>query len=217
LALAVAVLLTHDTAAASEPRAVAGQWEQVGETDWLLRDPLTAHPVALLEDPFGWLLRGGGQGVIDTAWTSHPAGLDVMNVEEVSPEFWAQPSAWNMFQRGPSMYSGFGRDAGPREWAGRPDFDRRAYDLDSGWQVEEVLATPPTPGVGPIKIQVKAGLLALHWQALAGRVYVIEFTPALTRPFQTLQTLGSLVEGDMSMELPMSSADGFYRIAEQVY
>jgi hypothetical protein len=48
-------------------------------------------------------------------------------------------------------------------------------------------------------------------------VYVIEFTPALTRPFQTLQTLGSLVEGDMSMELPMSSADGFYRIAEQVY
>jgi hypothetical protein len=46
---------------------------------------------------------------------------------------------------------------------------------------------------------------------------IIRFPKSLTRPFQTLQTLGSLVEGDMSMELPMSSADGFYRIAEQVY
>ena len=217
LALAAALILTPSASAGSEPRAVAGNWERVGGNDWLLRNPLTAQPVALLEDPHGWLLAPGGGGVIDGAWEPNPAGLDVLRVQEASPEFWAQPSVWSLIHRGPATNSGFGMDAGPREWAGRPDFDRRAYDLDPGWQGEDVLAHPPTPGVGTIKIMVNRGALALHWHALPGRVYVIEFTPTLNRPFQTMQTRGALTEGDMSMELPMDSAHGFYRIAEQVY
>ena len=122
LAFAVAVLLAQYTTTASEPRATAGHWEQVGETDWLLRDPLTARPVALLEDPFGWLLTGGGQGVIDAAWTSNPAGLDVMKVEEVSPEYWAQPSIWNMVQRGPSNVFRIWQGGWPAGMGGTPGF-----------------------------------------------------------------------------------------------
>ena len=48
-ALAAAVAFTQYAAPASEPQVVAGNWERVGEVDWLLRDPLTAQPVALLE------------------------------------------------------------------------------------------------------------------------------------------------------------------------
>jgi hypothetical protein len=215
MALAATAAFSPGILAAAEPRAVAGHWEGVGTNGWLLRDPLTARPVALLDDPFG-SFSPDGAGIIEGLYESHPIGLDVISANGVSPEFWAQPSVRKRIHQGPSAYSGFGTDAGPREWAGRPDFDRRAYDLDPGWRDEEFVSAP-SPGAGTIGIQIDAGSLTLAWHAQPGRVYTIEFTTSLNEPFQPVQTLGTIGEGDTSVELPMGPTTGFYRIAEQVY
>lgn len=213
--LAAAAASVPGILAAAEPRAVAGTWERVGTNDWLVRDPLTARPVALLDDPFG-MFSTDGTGIIEGLYESHSPGLGVASASGVSPEFWAQPSAWGRIHQGPAAYSGFGTDAGPREWAGRPDFDRRASHLDPGWRDEE-LADAPSSGAGTIHIQFNAASLKVLWHALPGRIYTVEFTPSLNKPFQPVQTLGSVGEGETAVELPVGSAEGFYRIAEQVY
>ena len=217
LALAALAQIMPALATASEPLAASGTWDSLDEINWLLRDPLTAKPGALLHDPSGWLLSAGGSGVIQGSVEPNPAGLDIVSVDDVLPEFWAQPCVWNPVQRGPSAYSGFGTDAGPREWAGRTDFDRRAYALDPGSRAQDELAAPETPGAGTITIQVIPGSLVLIWHGLSGRIYAIESTPSLNQPFQLMQTVGSLTDGDISIELPMSPGHGFYRVAEQVY
>jgi hypothetical protein len=203
---------------AAEPRAMAGRWEHIGETNeihWVLRDPLSGDPMALLDDRFGRLSASGGSGIIQGTRDESGSGSPVIIVEDVSPEFWAEPSAWKMFQRGPSTYSGFGNDLGPREWAGRPDSDRRAYALDPGSKQYDP-APPLTEGV-VIEIQLSPGSVRLRWQARPGRIYVVESTPALGQLFQPLQTVSSLEDGPVVLQFPRTSARRFYRVAEQVY
>ncbi len=201
---------------AVELRAVAGKWEPTGGSDWVLRDALTRRPVALVEDAFG-RLAVGGSGVIQGALDSNLEGLGILTVYDVSPEFWAQPSVWNTFQRGPSGFAGFGRDAGPREWAGRPAFDRRADALDPGWQVVGNSSAPVSAPATSLGIQANPGSLVLHWPAPRGHLYVIESAPSLDQPFQPFKTFGSVAEGEISVVLPTDSQQGYYRVTEYVY
>jgi hypothetical protein len=197
---------------------MAGRWERVGEMaemDWMLRDPFSGYPMALLDDRFQRLLPSQA-GIIQGTHKENSSGLPVLVVGDVSPEFWAQPSAWKMFQRGPSAYSGFGNDISPREWAGRPASDRRAYALDPGPK-QYVPIPRSTEGVGLIQIQIAAGSVLLRWQARPGRIYVIESTAALGKSFEPLQTMSSLEEGPVVLQLPRTSAHQFYRVAEEVY
>jgi hypothetical protein len=120
-----------------------------------------------------------------------------------------------MFQRGPSAYSGFGNDISPREWAGRPASDRRAYALDPGSKQYDP-APPLIEGV-VIHIQLGPRSVRLLWQAQPNRIYVIESTPALGQLFEPLQTVSSLEEGPVVLEFPRTSTRQFYRITEQAY
>jgi hypothetical protein len=211
----VLALATRFALASSEPVAVAGVWEPSAGVDWLLRDPLTAQSAALLDDPFQRVSPGGAgvlQGTIETA----SGGLPVIQVQDVSPEFWAQPSVWIPFQRGPSAYSGIGRDSGPREWAGRPEFDRRAYALDPGWRKHVSYVAGPPSRIGAISVQVIPGSVVLSWRALPGRRYVVESTAALGERFQSVRTIDSRSDQNISLELPINAAQEFYRVAETV-
>jgi hypothetical protein len=203
-------------ATASEPRVAAGTWERIGETNSLLRDPLSGRVVALLDDPTGWHFTTDGSGVIQGSLEETASGLAVFTVQDVTREYWAQPCVWNTFQKGPSAFSGFGRDPGPREWAGRQALDRRAYALDPGWKTSPLVSEQKI-GVGYIKITRSASLLTLTWHALPGRVYVIEFTPALGQSFLPTHTVTASTEGDVTVPLPSSLGAAFYRVSEQVY
>ncbi|HMJ92056.1 MAG TPA: hypothetical protein VK530_19700 [Candidatus Acidoferrum sp.] len=175
-----------------------------------MRDPVTGQPVALLEDSSAWLWSAGS-AVLQGAVSENPGALAIVRVEDALPEFWADPSVHN--RMGPTVFSGFGKDAGPREWAGRPAFDRRAYALDPGWELQSALAPPASSGVN-IQITI-SNSVTLHWHALPGRVYGVDFTPSLNQPFQTVRTNGSPTEQNMSVTLPLNTVHGFYRIAEQ--
>ena len=216
LIFGVAAWLSQSHLLAAEPRAIAGRWERVGETGWLLRDSATGSATALLQDPFMRLTPGGSAGVIQGNFRQNGSGLPIVVVEDVSPEFWAQPSVWRHFQRGPSAYSGFGKEAGPNEWAGRPALDRRAYALDPGQDRIKVLS-PVTQGVGLIQIRIAPRTVTLSWQVRPGRVYVLESTSALGQLFQPVQTISALEGGTLTLQLPRMSDRNFYRVAEQLY
>lgn len=215
LIFGVAAWLSHSLSIAAEPRALAGRWERVGETGWLLRDSASRSATALLQDSFMRLTPSGAAGIIQGNLRQNGSGLPVVVVEDVSPEFWAQPSVWRHFQRGPSAYSGFGKDAGPNEWAGRPALDRRAYALDPGQDGIKVLS-PATQGVGLIQIRIGPRTVTLSWHARPGRVYVLESTAALGQLFQPVQTISALEDGTLTLQLPRTSDRNFYRVAEQI-
>lgn len=205
-------LIGTSAAAADAVRAVAGEWDH-NAGNILLHDPLTHRPTAVLQDPAGRTMAGD-RGILFGGIQLQPVGLSTISVSEVAPEFWAEPAAWKY--SGPAAYSGFGKDAGVREWAGRPDFDRRAYALDPGWRIRSMVDMEQVH-VGTVHIAPRAEAMQVRWRGLSNHVYRVEFSPSLGQPFTTVQTMESLGEQDLSVLLPVQAGQGFYRVAEEFY
>ncbi len=215
-ALAMSGALLVPLLAPGEPWAASVQWEHISGADWLLRDSMTLQPVALAKDP-KQIIAGSLPGVIQATEHQAPQGLSVVTVHDRLPEFWAQPAVWNSFQRGPSAYAGTERDVEPDDWAGRQASDRRAYAFDQGRRRSESLARS-VPVFGAVQLERHANGLSLNWPGVPGRLYVLETTDSLSKPFQTMQVYGAVEQGNVSVSLPAPvGGESYYRIKEVGY
>jgi hypothetical protein len=181
----------------------------------LLLDPVELTPIALLSDPDARLPLNRWPMVLQTVQDNPgAAGLPLVRLTDALPEFWAQPASWMSFVRGPEAYSGLGTEVRARDWAGMPATDRRSYRLDPGLKPDPTPNSSTPPGGGLMRVQVSPGSLRLAWNGLAGRVYQVQYTTDLRRPFQSVQTLIASEDGEAQVALPISDSQGFFRLVE---
>ena len=181
----------------------------------LLLDPVDRTPIALLSDPNARLPLNRWPVVLQTVWENPDAtGLPRLRLADALPEFWAQPSVWTPFLRGPDAYSGQGTEVRARDWAGLPATDRRSYRLDPGLRKAPTPTSVAPPGGGSIRLRIGGGALQLAWMGGAGRIYQVHFTADLGRPFQWVQTVIASADGEAQIALPNAGSQGFYRLAE---
>jgi len=172
--------------------------------------------VALIDDPNLVLPPERRQVVLETEVESASgAAVPRLRVVDSLPEFWAQPSVWRHFTKGVGAASGFGRDLQPRDWAGRPASDRRAYPLDRG--IAKTLlpeGLPTQPGIGAITLTANARTVFIQWNGVVGHTYSLQFTPTLLRPFAATGPVIAQTPGVQTVSLPLPGEAGFYRVVE---
>ncbi len=215
LALVVAGVGGLGLARAADPLPVAGRIGPSSGTVTLLLDPVSCAPGALLSDPFRRLpteLRGAVLETSDESTSS--AGLARLVVADSLPEFWAQPAVWENFLKGPAAFSGFGRELRSRDWAGRMATDRRAYALDPGLKSSSTPLAVAPAGAGLLTPGLSRTGFVLRWSGVAGRVYHLQYAATLARGFQDLQTIIPGEDGSLTVTLPLSGGEGFYRVTE---
>jgi hypothetical protein len=199
----------------SEPLRLVGEPAFSADGLNLLVDAVSREPVALLQDPSQRLtseIRPRTlQGVQNTTAASD---LPVLRVTDLLPDFWAAPAMWQHFQAGPESFSGVGRDQRIKDWAGRPQTDRRAYALDNGAAPRSAAAALAPRGAGRLTVSRGRAYLSLGWSGFAGRIYALEFTPDLKVPFRALQTFINPQDGVVTIGLSLDGRSSYYRVAE---
>lgn len=202
--------------ASGEPWAASVQWEGVNGADWLLRDVATSAPAALAEDP-AHILEGTLPGVVQGS-VMRNGNLAVVVVHDRFPEFWAQPSVWNSFLRGFSAYAGMDRDVAPEHWVGRSATDRRAWAFDPGRRSRIIEAGGGRSQSGTIGYEHRDGRLSLAWPGNPGCLYALEASDTLSGPFQTIEMLGAVDLGNVSVTLATPpEGQRYYRVRELRY
>ena len=215
LALILIELLPLGLAHGEEPLPLCALPSVSADGLTLLLDPVDHTPIALLSDPNARLPLNRWPVVLQTVWENRDAtGLPRLRLADALPEFWAQPSVWMPFLRGPDAYSGQGTEVRARDWAGLPATDRRSYRLDPGLRTAPTPTSVAPPGVGSIRLRIGGDALQLAWTGGAGRIYQVHFTADLGRPFQLMQTLIASADGEAQIALPKAGSQGFYRLAE---
>ena len=181
----------------------------------LLLDPVERTPIALLGDPDTRLPVNRWPAVFQTVRDNPDAtGLPRLRLADALPEFWAQPAVWRPFLHGPESYSGLGTEVRARDWAGLPTTDQRSYRLDPGLRSAPTPASVTPSRGGLIGLQAGGGSFRFAWTGVAGRIYQVQYTADLSRPFQVWQTLIAAEDGAAQVALPATGAQGFYRLAE---
>jgi hypothetical protein len=215
LALVASGLAALNSALAADPLPVAGRVGPSTASTTLWLDPVSRTPEALLSDPFGRLPTESRSTVLQTIdETPSGAGLSRLIVTDTLPEFWAEPAVWEPFLKGPAAFSGFGREFRARDWAGRMTTDRRAYALDPGLEGSWTPATFSPPGAGLLTPGFGRVSFILTWNGIAGRVYRLDHTATLERPFLAVQTVIPGEDGSLTLSLPLDGSQGFYRVTE---
>jgi len=209
----------------AEPVSVAGIVELAPPTrgqfaTHFLRAERTGGVVASLRDPRGLLpALLPARVILQATHTGRPDvnGLPLLYVDGVLPEHWAQPASWEFFIKGPGAYSGFGRDAHRKDFAGIPFEELRAYELDNG--IEGVVGrrapTSPSDSPPPLKVDhvrlTRAGLV-IQWRAVAGIIYQLHTSPAPEGPYGLVNEITAVEDGDQTVEVTLGGGGTFYRI-----
>ncbi len=217
LGWSVVLLFCLNLVRGEEPLAVCGRVGYGTGVATVLLDPFTKVPEALLEDPSGLLPLTGETAVFQTmVAVSSSTGLPRLRVMGAFPDYWVQPAILNPFLRGAGNYSGYGRELRPCDWAGRRATDHRAYPLDPGLSAPDTTSSSAVPGAGQlVTARVDRGF-RVAWRGVAGRVYRLEYTASLARPFQLVQTLVDGQDGELEILLPVNGGEGYYRVGELV-
>ena len=204
---------------AGEPRAMSGTLQPhslsgVFSTAFLI-NPATESLQAGLMDPFG-LLPPERRGVVVQGELNGVElnGLPLLEVRTVLPEFWIQPASHQHFQKGPSAYSGYGRNLQPRDFAGVPLNERRAYQHDNGGpppaQLRSGRETPPPAPLRVAEPRVSGEDLALRWQATPGLRYRLLAGATLDGEFELVQEFTVSQEKVFEVLLPRGAEQAFY-------
>jgi hypothetical protein len=169
--------------------------------------------VAALSDPLALLPKEPSRVVLDTERTSYYEGngAPILKVTSRLPEFWAQPASFEHFAKGPGAYSGFGRDAQIKDFAGIPFETLRAYERDNGARAGSRIFSGPRP-VTISSIQTIRGAASLSIEAVAGLKYVLLFSPTVTGAYREVEEIVPESDGAISLPLTTQNSAGFYKI-----
>ncbi len=209
----------------AEPVAVAGIIERATLTGaqfgtHFLRAERTGGIVASLRDHRALLPASLPARVILQA--THTGrrdvnGLPLLDVDGVLPERWAQPASWEFFLKGPGAFSGFGRDAYRKDFAGIPFEELRAYERDNGIDGIVVRGVPTTVSDSPSPLRVfdvrltRVGLM-IRWSAVAGIKYQLHGSPTPEGPYRLVNEMTPAEDGDQAFEVTPGGANAFYRV-----
>jgi len=224
LSVLVAILTICTRSQGSEPVAVAGTVEKApligGQfATHYLRAERTGAIVAGLRDPRALLpVRLPAKVILQATQTGRRdvSGLQLLDVDGVLPERWAQPASWGFFLKGPGAYSGFGRDAQRKDFAGIPFEELRAYERDNGIEGAVVRRGSATvPEAPPLKVRevgiTRAGV-AIHWDAIAGIKYQLLMSLTPEGPYRPVDEIMPLEDGDQTFTITFNGTVGFFRI-----
>lgn len=215
---AIAWGLVSGAGAAETPLAVAGRpGTTVGATT-VLRDPVDGTAIATLEDPSSQLPSDIRPLVLQTTGVdAGPGTAPALRVVDVLPEFWAEPAVLNHFLKGPGAASGFGNEIRPRDWAGIPATDRRAYPMDAGLRSVELAPSFTIPSnIGRVRVSYLPRQIVLTFDGLGAHAYAVHYTTALTRPFTVVTSLISADSRPQTVVLPASDEAAFFRVVELI-
>ena len=185
---------------------------------YFLRDPMKGSLMAGLRDPQGMLLMANGPVTLQVEKLPFPEvnGMPILKVISVSPQFFAQPSAWTWEQRGPAAFSRFGMDAQPKDFAGTPFSDRRAYATDNGLESRRFDLPSATETPAPLRLMnLSLGARAItgEFVAQAGLTYEVQFVNTLGEVPETVTILTPGVSGEMLFSAARNgSPTGFFLI-----
>ncbi|MBI1841537.1 MAG: hypothetical protein HYR88_11890 [Verrucomicrobia bacterium] len=210
----IASALGAATTNADSPLALAGHQESAGGGALNWDDPLTGFSVASLLDPSERLSLGDESIVLQARTSFIPGPFPELRVDDALPAFWAQPSVWGHFIKGPGAYSGFNRELCSRDWLGRLATDQRAYALDPGLRRFSAPDRVPFPFVGIISVLPAPDGLALAWTAVAGHTYPIEQSSSALGPFGQAQVWTSPLSGPARLTVIPAGKASFYRVAD---
>lgn len=180
----------------------------------VLLDPLERTPVVLLTNPSAALTRNNTVVIQSVRTDSDSNSLPRLQLTEVLPGFWAQPATFVHYLKGPTSFAGTGKEASPRDWAGMPATDQRAYRLDPGLGTRPTDAFTAPPGGGMISMQTFESSTTLTWAGVAGHVYQVQSTANLSDSFAVLDTVVCPADGQVRIQLNPVGPKSFYRIAE---
>lgn len=219
LALTFVVLTGALRSEAAEPRPVAG-WIEPNQfsglfSDAFLKDAVTGHIAAGLLDPRGLLPGQADAAILQAEFTGRVEinGLPLLEVRDVAPEFWAQPSIYHHFVKGPGAWSGFGREYHSKDFAGTPLNSLRAYQHDNGLPTRTIRGGSLTSAPPPLRVrEVRASGqdLALQWEASPFLRYRLLAGATLDGAYQVVEEFTAPAEGLLEIVVPRTAEQAFY-------
>ena len=204
----------------AEPHSLAGIIDPAGGrglfSDAFLRDATTGELLAGLLDPAGLLPPAPRSAILhgESTFRVEADGTPLVLVQAVLPEFWAQPASHHHFLKGPSAFSGWGKDFQAKDFAGVPLDSHRAYQHDNGFSTArrlsgESIYTPPPP-LRVTTARVSGSDLALGWQAASRLRYRLLAGSSVAGEFTVVQEFTVPADGFFEISLPRSGEQTFY-------
>ena len=220
MVLSALALLACPVIRSSEPVPVAGtvekapangqfathflRAERAGKIIAGLRDPRALLPVLL---PSKVILQATQTGRRDVN------GFPLLDVDGVLPEAWAQPASRGFFVKGPGAFSGFGRDAQIKDFAGVPFEELRAYETDNGIGGVVGRAGSEAPPLGVREVGLTRSGIVISWDAVGGIRYQLLTSPTPDGPYRVINEVLPSEDGDQTFTVTLDgAAAAFFRI-----
>ena len=172
--------------------------------------------VAVLTDPRNIVRESEWQVLHLQTTDTFAQGLPVLEVVEVLPEYWEQPAILGRSSSGKDFgtWAGVGSRGQPKDYAGAPLEDRRAYHVDNG------LESPTLYGAGaggshpPVVLvtELSPQGLRLTWNAQAGSQYDVLGSDKLTSGYVVVGNVMASSSGNVSLTFPTSGTQRFFKI-----
>ena len=141
----------------------------------------------------------------------------LLDVESVLPEHWVRSSAWSLTAKGPGAYTRIGRDSQPKDFAGIPFEELRAYQWDNGFEapLDRVASSSPNDTPTPLRVrevQLTRSGLTVHVDSVAGIKYQLLESLSPEGPYRVVDEITPSQDGDQTLQAALSAVRGFYRV-----
>ncbi|HZO84952.1 MAG TPA: hypothetical protein VFC26_07050 [Verrucomicrobiae bacterium] len=202
--------------AQAETLSVAGFVVRGGlsSAPYTLQNSRYGDTVAALADPRD-ILREGEWSVLHVETTGMFAGgLPVFEAVEVLPEYWQQPALFRSPGKDFGTWTGVGSRAQPKDYAGAPLEDRRAYHIDNG--LESLMLHGGGSGGSHPPVILRAQLtprgLQLTWNVQAGSQYDVLGSGQLGSGHAVMGNVTADDSGTVSLMVPTTGSQRFFKI-----
>ena len=204
--------------AAAEALSIAGSVVRlpngVSTAPYALQNSRYGDKVAALSDPRA-LLRESEWAILQVQTTDTFAqGLPVLEVIDVLPEYWQQPAVWRSWGKDFGTWAGVGSRAQPKDYAGVPSEDRRAYHVDNGLPGPLLYGGSSGPTHPPVilRAQLDSQGLRLTWNVQAGSQYDVLGSTNISNGYSAVGNVTAASSGTATFTVPTTGPQRFFKI-----
>jgi hypothetical protein len=185
-------------------------------SQYALQSARDGQKVAALSDPRG-LVRVNEWVILQAESTGTTIqGLPLLEVVDVLPEHWKQPSIWDHYAKGFGAWSGYGNTSRAEDYAGVPLEERRAYYVDNGVPTNPVFFgswSGPGPSHPPVILRASLirGALQLTWNTQSGARYNLLGSRTVDSGYTVISNVTGAA-ASASVTLPTTGQQQFFKI-----
>jgi hypothetical protein len=200
----------------AEPLSVAGRivLNAASSAPYALESARDGRLIAALTDPRGLVIVN--EWVILQAESTDTTlrGLPVLEVIDVLPEHWKQPSNWDHYAKGFGAWSGFGKTIRAENYTGAPLEDRRAYHDDNGILGLPLFGVGSGTGHPPVILRalLTAEGLQLTWNVQSGARYELIGSRTLESGYSVVETVVASATGSTSITVRAAGPQQFFKV-----